>query len=142
MSKLSKVLVAVAAIAGVVVVAMVLSRRPGKGPESDLQVSVSEPTPAATVETNRSSFFIKRARQRSSPSHPRRIPVAVFLDIPRFLSHLMTKSLFFSSTSACSTSFDAFSSHVSDCAGACTSFMAGSGLFDIRAVGFGAIGVP
>jgi len=68
MSKLSKVLVAVAAIAGVVVVAMVLSQRPGKGPESDLQVSVSEPTPAATVETNRSSFFIKRARQRSSQS--------------------------------------------------------------------------
>jgi hypothetical protein len=68
MSKLSKVLVLVAAVAGVVVVAIVLSRRPGKGPESDLQVSVSEPTPAATVETNRSAFFIKRARQRPAQS--------------------------------------------------------------------------
>ena len=34
MSKLSKLLVVVGAIAGVVVVAIVLSRRPGKGPES------------------------------------------------------------------------------------------------------------
>jgi hypothetical protein len=68
MSKLSKVLVTVGAIAGVVVVGIVLSRRPGKGPESDLQVSVSEPTPAATAETNRSSFFTKRARQRPSQS--------------------------------------------------------------------------
>ena len=70
MSKLSKVLVAVGAIAGVVVVAIVLSRRPGKGPESDLQVSVSEPTSAATVETNRSSFFIKRARQHPLKARP------------------------------------------------------------------------
>ena len=66
MSKLSKLLIAVGAIASVVLVGIVLSRRPGKGPESDLQVSVSEPTPAATAETNRSSFFTKRAR-RSRP---------------------------------------------------------------------------
>jgi hypothetical protein len=66
MSKLSKVLVTVGAIAGVVVVGILLSRPPEKGPESDVQVSVSEPTPAATAETNRSSFFAKRVRRHPS----------------------------------------------------------------------------
>ena len=68
MSKLSKVLVTVGAIAGVVVVAIVLSRRPEKSPESDAQGSVSEPTPAATVGTNRSPFFTKHERQHPSQS--------------------------------------------------------------------------
>jgi len=68
MSKLSNVLVTVGAIAGVVVVAMVLSRRPEKGQESDVQVSASEPTPAATVGTNRSSFFTKGVRRHPSQS--------------------------------------------------------------------------
>jgi hypothetical protein len=66
MSKLSNVLVTVGAIAGVVVVAIVLSRRPEKGPESDAQVSASEPIPAATAETNRSSFFTKGVRRHPS----------------------------------------------------------------------------
>jgi len=68
MNKLSKVLVTVGAIAGVVVVGILLSSRPGKGPESDVQVSVSEPTPGATAETNRSSSFTKRARRHPSQS--------------------------------------------------------------------------
>jgi len=68
MSKLSNVLVTVGAIVGVVVVAMVLSRRPKKGPESDVQVSASEPIPAATVGTNRSSFFTKGVRRHPSQS--------------------------------------------------------------------------
>ena len=68
MSKLSKVLVTVGAIAGVVVVAIVLSRRPGKGSESDPQVSVSEPTLAATAATNSSSFVTKRVRRHPSQS--------------------------------------------------------------------------
>jgi hypothetical protein len=68
MSKLSKLLIAVGAIIGVLVAAMVLSRQPGKGPESDLQVPVSDPPPAATVETNRSAFFTKRVRPRPAQS--------------------------------------------------------------------------
>jgi hypothetical protein len=68
MSKLSKVLVTVGAITGVVVVAIVLSRRPSKGPESNRQVSVSEPTPAATAETNSSSSFTRGVRRHPSQS--------------------------------------------------------------------------
>jgi len=68
MSKLSKLLITVGTIAGVMMVAIVLSRRPSNGPESATQVSVSEPTPAATAETNRSSFLTKRARRHPSQS--------------------------------------------------------------------------
>jgi len=66
MSKLSKLLITVGTIAGVVLVAIVLSRRPGNGPESATQVSVSEPTAAATAETNRPPFFTKRVRRQRS----------------------------------------------------------------------------
>ena len=66
MSKLSKLLIVVGAIAGVVLVGIVLSRRGSKGPETDTQPSVSEPTPPAPAETNRSSFFTKRARRQPS----------------------------------------------------------------------------
>jgi FtsZ-interacting cell division protein ZipA len=64
MSKLSKVLIAAGAIAGIVVIGIVLSRRPGQGPESDMQVSASEPPPPASAETNGFSFITKRARHQ------------------------------------------------------------------------------
>ena len=46
MSKLSKLLVTVGAIAGVVLVGIVLSRRPGKTPEADTQASVLRASPS------------------------------------------------------------------------------------------------
>jgi len=64
MSKLSKLLILVGAIAGAVLVGIVLSRRNSKGPETDTPPSVSEPTPPAPEETNRPSFFTKRARRQ------------------------------------------------------------------------------
>ena len=77
MSKLSKVLVAAGAIAGVVVVGIVLSRRPGQGPESDTQVSASEPTPPASAETNGSSFFTKHVRRQPAPAAAGSQPMGV-----------------------------------------------------------------
>ena len=68
MSKPSKLLIAALTVAGVVLVVVVLFRRPSKGPESATEVSVSEPTPAATTETNSSSFFSQRARRHPSQS--------------------------------------------------------------------------
>jgi hypothetical protein len=68
MSKLSKFLIAVGAIATVVLVGIVLSRRSSSGPETDAQPSVAEPTPPASAETQRSSFFTKRTRRH--PSRP------------------------------------------------------------------------
>jgi hypothetical protein len=68
MSKSSKLLIVVGAIAGVVLVGIVLSRRDSKVPETATQPSVVEPTPPAPPETNRSSFFTKRARRL--PSQP------------------------------------------------------------------------
>ena len=68
MSKLSKFLIAVGAIATVVLVGIVLSRRASSGPETDTQPSVAEPTPPASAETQRSSFFTKRTRRH--PSQP------------------------------------------------------------------------
>lgn len=68
MSKPSKLLIAAGTVAGVVLVAIVLLRRPRNGSESATQESVSEPTPAATTETNSSSFFTKRARRHPSQS--------------------------------------------------------------------------
>jgi hypothetical protein len=62
MSKQSKLLIT-AAVAGIVLVAIVLAKRPGKAPESTTQ----ESAPATTEETNRSSFLIKRGRRHSSP---------------------------------------------------------------------------
>jgi hypothetical protein len=64
MSKLSKILVAVAAITGVAVVGILLLRPPVNGPESDAQASFSEPTPPDSAETNSSSFFTKRGRRQ------------------------------------------------------------------------------
>ena len=66
MSKSSKLLIAAGAIAGVVLVAIALSRRPHNGSESATQGSGSEPTAGATAETNRSAFFTKRARRHRS----------------------------------------------------------------------------
>jgi hypothetical protein len=67
MSKLSKLLIALGVIACVVlVVGVVLSQRNSKGPETDLQASTPEPTPAAPEETNRSSFFTKPVRRQAS----------------------------------------------------------------------------
>lgn len=66
MSKLSKLLIVVGIITGVVLVGIVLSRRNSKGPEADGQASVSEITPAQSEETNRPSFFSKRARGQAS----------------------------------------------------------------------------
>ena len=68
MSTLPKLLIAAGAVAGVVLVGIVLSRPGGKGPETGIQPSVAEPTPPAPAETNRSSFFTKRTRQQ--PSQP------------------------------------------------------------------------
>ena len=64
MSKLSKLLIAVGALAGIVLVAIMLSRRPSTGPVSDTQASISAPTSPALAETNRPSFFTKRARRQ------------------------------------------------------------------------------
>ena len=69
MSKLSKVLIAVVAIAGVVVVGIVLSRRPGKGPESDLQVSVSEPT-SSRPGGDQSFLLLHQTRAAAAVSKP------------------------------------------------------------------------
>ena len=66
MSKPSKLLIAAGTVAGVLLVAIVLFRRPSKGPESATEVSASEPGPAASTETNSSSFFTKRARRHPS----------------------------------------------------------------------------
>jgi hypothetical protein len=66
MSKLSKLLIAVGAIAGVVVVGILLFQRPSKRPESDTQASVAEPTAPAPAETNHSSFFTRHARRQPS----------------------------------------------------------------------------
>ncbi len=67
MSKLSKLLIAVAIVAGVLLVAIALSRRGSKGPETDPQVSVAEPAPPAPAETSRPPFFTKRPRRQ--PAH-------------------------------------------------------------------------
>ena len=69
MSKSSKLLITVVTVVGVLLVAMVLSRRSQNGPESSTQVSVSEPDAGATGETNRSGFFTKRERRRRSQNH-------------------------------------------------------------------------
>jgi hypothetical protein len=66
MSKRSKLLIAVGVLAGVVLVAIMLSRRPSGGPVSDTQASVTEPTAPAPAETNRPSVFTKRARRQSA----------------------------------------------------------------------------
>jgi len=68
MSKLSKLLIVVGAIAGVVLVGIVLTRRGSNGPETDTQPSAAEPTSPALAETNRTSFFTKRTRRQ--PSQP------------------------------------------------------------------------
>jgi hypothetical protein len=66
MGKLSKLLIIVGAVTGVVLVGIVWSRWPGKSPEADGAASGSEPAPPASEETNGSSFFTKRAQQQAS----------------------------------------------------------------------------
>ncbi len=68
MSKPSKLVIAAGTVVGVVLVAIVLLRRPSNGPGSAAEVSASEPTPVATAETNRSSFFTKLGRRHLSQS--------------------------------------------------------------------------
>jgi hypothetical protein len=68
MSKLSKLLIAVGTVAGVVLIAIALSRRGSKGPETEAQASATEPAPPAPAETSRPSFFTKRPRRQ--PAHP------------------------------------------------------------------------
>jgi hypothetical protein len=63
MSNLVKLLIGVGAIAGVVLIGIGLYHRPSKGPEPDTQAAVSEPAPTAPAQTNRPSFFTKRARR-------------------------------------------------------------------------------
>jgi hypothetical protein len=63
MSKLSKLLSALGLIAGVVLLAVALSRRPGKASESDIQASAAEAARADSAETNHSAVFIKRTRR-------------------------------------------------------------------------------
>ena len=67
MSKLSKLLVAFGIIAGVVLVAIALSRRGSNGPETATRISATEPAPPAPAETNRPSFFTKRPRRQPTP---------------------------------------------------------------------------
>ena len=66
MSTLPKLLIAAGAVAGVVLVGILLSRPGSKAPETDIPPSVAEPTPPALAETNRSSFFTKRTRRQPS----------------------------------------------------------------------------
>lgn len=66
MSKLSKLLIAVATVAVVVLVAIALSRRGSTAPEAGTQVSAAEPAPSASAETERSTFFTKRPRRRAA----------------------------------------------------------------------------
>lgn len=68
MSKLTKLPIVVGTVAGVVLVAIALSRRGSKGPETEPPVSATEPAPPAPAETNRPSFFTKRPRRQ--PAHP------------------------------------------------------------------------
>jgi hypothetical protein len=71
MGKMSKLLIIVGAVTGVVLVGIVWSRWPGKSSEADTAESVSEPTLPAPEETNGTSFFSKRAqRQASQPVAP------------------------------------------------------------------------
>jgi hypothetical protein len=65
-SKLSKLLIAVGAVASAVIVGIVLSGRSDKESETDAQASISEPTPPAPDETNGSSFFNQRPRRQAS----------------------------------------------------------------------------
>jgi hypothetical protein len=64
MSKLTKLLIAVGAVAGVVLVAVMLSRRGGQGPEREAQAPATEP--ALPAETNRYSFYAKRTRRQTA----------------------------------------------------------------------------
>jgi len=66
MSKLSKLLIAAATVAVVVLIAIALSRRGSKAPEADTQVSATEPTLSAAAETKRSAFFSKRPRRQAA----------------------------------------------------------------------------
>jgi hypothetical protein len=66
MSKLSKLLVAIGALALVAFLGIVLSRRAGSEPEADAQASVTEPTAPAAEETNHAAFFTNRAQRQSS----------------------------------------------------------------------------
>jgi len=56
-------------VAGVVALAMVLSRRPRGGSEQATQEASSEPTTAASAEANSSLFFTRHAR-RNPPQTP------------------------------------------------------------------------
>lgn len=66
MSKLSKLLIAAATFAGVVLIAIALTRRGGKAPEADTQVSAAEPAHSAPVETKRPGSFNKRPRRQAT----------------------------------------------------------------------------
>lgn len=68
MSKLSKFLILVGAVAGVLLVGILFSRRNTKAPESDTTVSVSEASAPAPVESNRPSIFNKRVRRLPAQS--------------------------------------------------------------------------
>ncbi len=63
MSRPLKVVITAGTVAGVLALAIVLSRRPRSGSEQATQDASSEPTAAATAETNSSSFFTRRVRR-------------------------------------------------------------------------------
>jgi hypothetical protein len=63
MSKLSKLLVVVVALAGLVLVGFVLSRRDSKAPETGMPPSLSEPSPPPQGKTDHSTFFTKRVHR-------------------------------------------------------------------------------
>ncbi len=66
MSKFSKILVAAAIVASVVLAVIAFSWRGRKTPEAETQFAATEPTPPTAAETNRSSFFNKRPRGQSA----------------------------------------------------------------------------
>jgi hypothetical protein len=66
MTKLSKLLIAIGAITGVVLLGILLAGLSGKEPEPDAQESTSEPAPPADEETNPSSIFSNRMPREAS----------------------------------------------------------------------------
>jgi hypothetical protein len=77
MSKLSKFLILVVVVTGVVLVGLVLSRRNAPGPDPDLQASATEPTASAPEATNGSSFFTRHEPRKPSQNQVREEAPAV-----------------------------------------------------------------
>ena len=86
MSKLSKLLIGVVAIAGLAFLGLVLSRRPGSEPEADPQASITEPTTPPTEETDQSSLLPERAPRQAPQTPSNESP----MEMPATATNLMT----------------------------------------------------